>query len=137
MSKGSKIAVGLLTLWPVVYMGLFFVFVFGGMLFSMHMASTGGGTGHDGPPGHPPPPWLLGAFPLVFVAHCFTMLVMIGLDVFYIVNVFKNPRVKQEMKVLWAIVLLMGGFIAMPIYWYLILWREAPDATTAPAPPPS
>ncbi len=29
------------------------------------------------------------------------------------------------MKALWAVVLFMGGPIAMLVYWYLYLWRDA------------
>jgi hypothetical protein len=40
------------------------------------------------------------------------------------VNVFRNERVNNDKKVLWAVVLFMGGMIAMPIYWYLYIWRD-------------
>jgi hypothetical protein len=41
--------------------------------------------------------------------------------------VFRNDRVNKDMKVLWAVVLFMGSFIAMPIYWYLYIWRDVPS----------
>jgi hypothetical protein len=47
-----------------------------------------------------------------------------GLTVFYMVNVFRNDRVDKDKKVLWAVVIFMGNMIAMPIYWYLYIWRE-------------
>jgi hypothetical protein len=40
------------------------------------------------------------------------------------VNVFRNDHVDKDKKVLWAVVLFMGNMIAMPIYWYLYIWRE-------------
>jgi hypothetical protein len=49
------------------------------------------------------------------------------------VNVFRNDRVDKDKKVLWAVVLFMGNMIAMPIYWYLYIWREVPTAGS-PAP---
>ena len=54
------------------------------------------------------------------------MLVILALTVFYIVNVFKNNRIENDKKVLWAIVLFMGNMIAMPIYWYIYIWKEPP-----------
>jgi hypothetical protein len=56
-----------------------------------------------------------------------------ALMAFYIVNVFRNDRVDKDKKALWAVVLFMGNMIAMPIYWYLYIWREAP-AVDSPAP---
>jgi hypothetical protein len=61
------------------------------------------------------------------------MLAIMALTVFYIVNVFRNERVDKDKKVLWAVVLFMGNMIAMPIYWYLYIWKE-PAVTSAPLP---
>ena len=69
------------------------------------------------------PPFFFAAF---FAVHLFTMLWMMGLTIFYIVNVFRNDRVDKDKKALWAIVIFMGNIIAMPIYWYLYIWQEAP-----------
>ena len=54
------------------------------------------------------------------------MLWIFALMAYYIVNVFRNDRVAKDQKVLWLIVVFMGGFIAMPVYWYLFIWREPP-----------
>ncbi|NLG84554.1 MAG: hypothetical protein GX493_08130 [Firmicutes bacterium] len=42
----------------------------------------------------------------------------------YIVNVFNTDLVDKDKKALWAVVLFFGNIIAMPIYWYLYIWRE-------------
>ncbi len=57
----------------------------------------------------------------------FTIFYIFGLLVFYIYNLFKNENVKSDQKVLWALVLFMGNMMAMPIYWYLYIWRESGD----------
>ena len=49
---------------------------------------------------------------------------MIVLLFIYIRDVFKNDKVAQDKKALWAVVLFMGGVIAMPIYWYFYIWKE-------------
>lgn len=56
-----------------------------------------------------------------------------ALTVFYMVNVFRNDRVEKDKKVLWAVVIFMASVIAMPIYWYLYIWRESP-VTGSPEP---
>jgi hypothetical protein len=110
MKKPTKVLLGLATLWPFVYLILFFVVIFSTIVFVP-------GSGEPGPP-----PLIA----LILLLHLFTMLAGIALIVFYILNVFRNGRVDRDKKALWAVVLFMGSMIAMPIYWYLYIWRETP-----------
>jgi hypothetical protein len=67
----------------------------------------------------------------IMAAHVITMLWVMGLTVFYIVDVFRNELVVKDQKALWAVVIFLGSFVAMPIYWYLYIWRE-PAASAVP-----
>jgi len=107
MRKSTKLLIGIATLWPLLYMVLFFGFMFY-MIFPLWNGAE--------------PDEKL--FFIIFPIHMLTMIVVVALEVFYIVNVFRNDRVNKDMKVLWAIVLFMGNMIAMPIYWFLYIWRE-------------
>jgi hypothetical protein len=62
-------------------------------------------------------------FQYIFLPHIFTMLLTFVLVAFYIVHVFKNRALKDDRRVLWAVVLFMGGIVAAPIYWWLFIWR--------------
>ena len=104
MQKSTKILLGAATLWPFVYLFLFFILTFA-MLF------IGPGAAK--------------LMPAVFVVHMLTILLVLGLSVFYIVDIFKNDRVEKDKKALWAVVIFLGNMIAMPIYWYLFIWKEA------------
>ena len=104
---------GIFTAWPILYMALFMCMVFG-MMFWMELGR------HEGRA--EPPMFMLLILPL----HFLTMLVMLALLVFYIVHVFKSDRVPQDQKALWAVVLFLGNAIAMPVYWYLYIWRDPP-----------
>jgi hypothetical protein len=119
MKKSMKILLGLATLWPFLYMILFFVFIFSAIIFMPNSGSEESG----------PPLFFVVIFPL----HLLTMLWIMALTVFYMVNVFRNDLVDKDKKVLWAVVIFMGNIIAMPIYWYLYIWRESPVAGS-PAP---
>ena len=110
MSKPLKVLLGVVTLWPLLYMGLFFCFIFLTMLMAPRSAETAGG--------------FPAMFVVIFALHLLTMLVILGLTIFYMVNVFRNERVDKDKKVLWAIVIFMGNVVAMPIYWYLYFWKE-------------
>lgn len=109
MKRSSKILLGAATIWPSFYLVLFFAFM-------VLMFLAVGGDPNDGTT-----PFLI---VLMFPLHLLTMLLIMGLTIFYIVNVFRNDRVVKDMKVLWAVVIFMGNIIAMPIYWYLYIWRE-------------
>lgn len=114
MKKSAKIALAVATLWPFAYMIVFFVFFMSAFMFNP--PSPGEGSG-------------MPVFFAVFIAlHLFTMLLSMALTVFYMVNVFRNDRVDKDKKVLWAVVLFLGNMIAMPIYWYLYIWKDAPAA---------
>jgi uncharacterized membrane protein len=110
MNKTWKVLLGLLTLWPLCYLVLFFILTFIGIFF---------GAASQAP-----------FIQLILPVHLLTMLLIFGLVVFYIVNVFKNKRIESDKKALWAVVLFMGGMIAMPVYWYLFIWKDeaAPGA---------
>lgn len=119
MKKPTKILVGLATLWPVVYMFLFFLFIVSTVFFVL--PST---TREVGPPA---------AFVVLTLLHVLTMFVIMALMIIYIVDVFRNERVDKDKKVLWAVVLFMGNVIAMPVYWYLYIWKEPALSLSGPA----
>jgi len=120
MKESTKILLGLATLWPFLYMILFFIFVFSSIFFM-----PGPGREESGPPFF---------FVALVAVHLATMLWIMSLTVFYMVNVFRNERVDKDKKVLWAVVIFMGNMIAMPIYWYLYIWKDMP-AGGLPSPP--
>ena len=114
--KPLAILIGLFTIWPVLYLLLF-------MIFFVVMAFTI--VRHA--PQHQPDP---GFFPYIVIPHVGTMLLMFALAVFYIVHVFKNAALKDDRRVLWAVVLFMGLPFSAPVYWWLFVWRPARGDTT-------
>src|SRR5215210_5308888 len=116
MKKRNKILLGIATAWPIIYIPLFILFMFSFVLMADRRASPDG------------------AFPamflLIFPLHILTILGGLALSVFYIVNVFRNPRVEKDKQVLWVLMLFMVGLVALPIYWYLYIWREEPSLKT-------
>jgi hypothetical protein len=124
LKKSTKILLGIATVWPIVYMFLFFVTIFG----LMFILPPGG----SGPPlAAPDSPLIPLGFIGLFAAHLFTMLLIMGLMAFYIVRVFKTDYLDQAMKIMWTVLICMLGMFAMPVFWYLYIWREPPAATAA------
>jgi hypothetical protein len=114
--KPLAILIGLFTIWPVIYLLLF-------MIFFVVMAFT---IFHHAPQHQPDP----GFFPYIVIPHVGTMLLMFALMVFYIVHVFKNAALKDDRRVLWAVVLFMGLPFSAPIYWWLFIWCPARGGAT-------
>jgi hypothetical protein len=109
LSKLSKILMLIATLVPPVYMALFFAVVIGP--FATRSKE----------------PALFRHFGLIFGAHLGVMLLTVALLALYIIFIFRTDRVKLELKALWAVVLFLGGPIAMPIFWYLHIWPTSPS----------
>lgn len=114
MSKRAKIILGIATIWPILYGIIFFIFIFFILFLSNQQQ-----------PNKPPT-----GFFVILPLHFLTMLDIFVLLVIYITNLFKNERVENHKKVLWAVVLFMGNMIAMPIYWYLYIWKDSSKDTT-------
>lgn len=56
-----------------------------------------------------------------------TMLLMLGLMIFYVVNAYNSPKLPADKRSIWVIILFFGNIIAMPIYWYQYIWKEIPE----------
>lgn len=125
LGKAQKILLGIASGWPVVYIFLFFALIFG-----MIVLLPGGGGELD--------PIFRDGFAVLMVVHMLTIVLSLGLTVLYIVHVVKNTRLDGNMRIIWILLLLFGGMIAGPVYWYLQIWKEPKtDISQLPPPPPS
>lgn len=74
---------------------------------------------------------LLGeAFAAVLVIHLLTMGLSLALLGAYVFDIFRNPRVKGDLRVLWVIVVIFANALAMPVYWALYLRPALPSPAT-------
>lgn len=112
MSKPRKIVLGIATLCPLLYLVVFFGFIFSLIISSF---AAPGQIEQNGPPIE---------FLILFALHFLTMILVFTLMVIYVINVFKNNKIENNKKFLWVVVLFFGSIIAMPIYWYLYIWKK-------------
>jgi hypothetical protein len=113
MTRPAKIALGVASLWPLIWFFLFFIAIFGTMLW----ASAGSkATSHE----RGVPPLIM----ILFCGHFLTIFFMFALTAVYLVYLFRTDRVRQDKKALWAVVLFLGNAFAFPVFWYLYVWRE-------------
>lgn len=110
MKPSVKWILGLATLIPVLYMILFFI-IFASLFFSSLTGNPPlGGPGVE--------------FAFVFAGQFIMMLWIMALLVLYIVHLFKNQNIPNDKKALWAIVIFLGNVLAMPVYWFIYIWRS-------------
>lgn len=121
LSRPVKLLVAALTVWPIVYILVFFAFAAMFILW----APLPGGSGTDS---QPP-----AAFLAFFAAHLGTMFLTFGLSAFYVIYLFKTDRVPQDKKALRAVVLLLGNVMTMPVFFYLYIWPDEWPRATARA----
>ncbi|MDA0181644.1 hypothetical protein OJ997_15165 [Solirubrobacter phytolaccae] len=91
--------------WPPIYMVFFIALI-------VEATIRGGGD---------PDNDLLIPFGVLIGLHLATMLLMLGAAVAYVLHAWRNPRVPQDQRVLWLVVILLGAPIAIPIYWWIYL----------------
>lgn len=118
LSKTQKILLGVGSIWPMIYVFIFIVFIVGMIAFS----GAGGGRELG--------PMFGGGFVLIFIIHFFTILLSLALTIFYIIHAVKNTRLDPNMRIVWIVLFFFGGMIAEPVYWYLEIWREKPSVAT-------
>ena len=113
------VLIGVLSVWPLLYLVFFFIF-FATAMFSVMSA-----------PGAKELP-LPSVFRFLFPLHMLTILLMFVLLAVYIVHAYRSDQISNDRRILWVIILLFGGMIAFPVYWYLYLWRAPRAALLSP-----
>ena len=96
MNKITKLIIGIITLIPFIYMIMFFLNLSTDTI----------------------------DFDLMFKLHIGTMVIIVGLFIFYISNIYRTERIPNDKKTLWVVIIFIGQIIAMVIYWYLYIWTE-------------
>ena len=67
---------------------------------------------------------------VLFGAHMITILLIMGLMPVYVILAVKSDRLDQTTRIIWIVLLCMMGMLAMPVYWYLYIWRDAPPVSS-------
>jgi hypothetical protein len=114
---------GIATIWPTCWIFIFIALVFTITFFAKsHVEENGVGP-------------IMALFYVLIGVHLLTVLGTLALIVYYIYHIFKNERLEQSYKIIWTIMLFFAGMLAMPIYWYMYIWRDAPQGAALGGPP--
>jgi len=114
LGKPVKILVGVGTVWIILY-PLLFLATWLSMMTGFISASSA-----------EPPSFLFSLIPAIFPVHCLTLIVQLALMAFYLYHVIKNTTTSEVLRVVLGIGTFFIPYIAMPLYYYLCIWREQP-----------
>lgn len=104
MTKSKALVLAGLTLWP-------FIFPLLGLLFELlGLIPT---TSSEVPL----------SFILLMGLLCLTAIEILALLVFYLNYLFLMTPLPLEHKLIWAIALVIGHVVVMPVFWYLFIWK--------------
>lgn len=70
-----------------------------------------------------PPP----IFVLLMALICLTPIVVVAVLGVYLVYLFTRPNLTMDKKLVWAVILVVGHIFAMPVFWYLHIWKSPPS----------
>ncbi len=98
----------MLLLFPTLYPAAYF------FIFLLSFSADGGSVRTP----------FFGSFEVLMRFHIATMLISLALIIFYVVHAVKNSILSSEQRLLWVVLLILGGLFAGPVYWYLYLWRD-------------
>lgn len=112
LNKPAKIVLGILTFLPLLFaisiLG-FVIFNFFSMFFSQE----------------PVMPMMLFSYLSYVLPHLFIIILLaLGLLVFYIVHIIQNSFLDSEKRILWIVVVFLAYAVAIPIYWYIHIWKN-------------
>jgi hypothetical protein len=112
MSRSAKIALGVATAVPAVWMVVWFGYFIYGFV----------GTG----------PWP--TFTAMFISMGVVVALGIGLTIFYAIHTGTNERLASDERIMWILLVTLFATFAQPVYWYLHVWRATEPARGWPVP---
>lgn len=115
-SRWFTIFLGVLTFWPILYIFLFVASIAGAIALS---STSENGTA--------------AIFPLILVAHVGTILLGFVLMAYYSVYVLRDSRFSSDRRLLWVLVVVLGGMVGQAIFYVMWFWRRDPSVLGSPA----
>ena len=49
-----------------------------------------------------------------------------SLNIFYIIDVYKNPAIREDMRIVWLLIVFFAGIIGMAIYYFIYIIGDPP-----------
>ncbi len=128
VNRPVRVLIGIGTFLPLVAFGAYFIFIFGFVFRSIAATSP-----YPAQP-TPFPTEFFAGFGIVFLLFFVSIIAYYALFILFVIDVFKNDRIIEDVKIIWMFALFFGSIISLPIYWFMY-FRTAP--ASLPSPPPT
>ncbi|MFH0953613.1 MAG: hypothetical protein V1873_04720, partial [Verrucomicrobiota bacterium] len=109
MKRGPALVLAAFTIWPIVYISLMLILMYATVMTGRDYLPVGGTDQNS--------------FKILFNLHLLTMLDIGVLFVIYLRYLFNSRNVPHAKRGLWAVVLFCANALAMPVFWYLYIWK--------------
>lgn len=126
MSPGKKILIGIFTISQVVVLVMIFAFFFS-QLEELEIASRR----HHGEP----PEEFFTMMAGFFGGMVIFFLLSVGNIIFYCVHAYRNAAVRQDMRIVWLLLFIFGGFMGELVYFFIHIVNEPPALPSNPKEP--
>lgn len=104
MQKNQKIILGIFSFWPLIWSWG------GGFAILISLSNENS--------------FLFRHFSLFFTIQFLTILLLFGLIYRYISDIRKNATLDKDASTKWIAGLILAHIVAVPIYWYLHIWKN-------------
>jgi hypothetical protein len=116
MSKQGKILLGILSMLPLVLLGIYTLLFMN--VFATSFSQT---TQKDGPP-----VFVLQGWNELLVTLAIFIALTLGLLIYYINHAISNQKIDGPDRIVWVLIFLFAGIVGYPVYWYMKIWRTTP-----------
>jgi hypothetical protein len=127
LSKPVRILIGIATLWYALYLLLTVVgiVIFSGYVL-LALLVGGDAVSNLGPLFRQ-----ILSLEFMLPIHVCSLSLEVVLLIFYLIHTFKNTKASDSLRIVLGLGHLFLPFVAMPIYYYLYIWRERPPEWAA------
>jgi hypothetical protein len=112
MTRTTKILLGIANVLPLVLVAMFV----SSFLMMPHGLDV-----------NPNPDVFIFSLGLSFLSIALASTIGLGLFIYYLVHILKNPRLDANTRLMWVLIVLLAGFVGNIVYWFFQIWREDDD----------
>lgn len=102
-----------ITIYPLIFIGVWFLMM-SGMILSAGQSSDS------------VPPFFVVPFFLIFPLHLITILLIFGLEAFYLAHIILNKTASDVVRIILGVGSFFMPFVAMPVYYFVCIWPDEP-----------
>lgn len=127
ISKPVRILIGIMTVWYAIYLILTLI----GILILVGVVFVALMQGGESISNLRQLLRQILSLDMMLPIHLCSLLLEVGLLVFYLVHTIKNTKASDAMRIVLGLGHIFLPFVAMPVYYYLYIWKDNPPEWAA------